>query len=872
MMKKISPLIFVAFVCFAAVQNAEASISNGAPAIDELGQYNDSLVAPAPVYTKFLENNTPNGFSMSPHSVAIDSINHRLFLSDRDNNRVLVYNLTAANVFIDRVPDYVLGQQNFYTNVPAVTQSSMNGPTALAYDSVGNRLFVADTSNKRVLIFTTAAITNGMNAAYVLGQANFSSAIGATTQSGMKSPLGLAYDVSGNRLFVTDDQNDRTLVFNTATISNGMDAAYVLGQPDFISDTATSTSAKSMDFPSGPAYDAVGHRLFIPDRNYNRVLVFDVSSITNNESAVAVLGQSDFISNDALLTQNKMGIPMAAAYDSSNNRLFIADSEWHRILVFDVSSITNGEDAISVLGQSNFTTADAGATQHNLNHPRGITYDSGSNRLYVGDSLNEREMIFDVSTVANGENAVDMLGFYDDNLTNPSPVFTASDTVNKLGFRTPRSVALDAVNHRLFVSDKDNNRVLVYNLTAANLLMDHIPDYVLGQTNFYSHAAATTQSGMSGPFGLAYDSVKNYLYVADSNNNRVLVFDVVSVVNGENAIKVLGQIDFVSGGSALTRKNFSSPTGIAYHAAKHRLFVADQTNNRVMVFDVGSITNGENATDVLGQANFIVNAPATTQSGLNSPYGVAIDSQANRLFVADTGNNRVIAYDVASVTSGEAAVGVFGQQNFTSGSPALSQNGMNTPGGVIYDTAHGRLFVSDVANNRVLVFDAALITNGESAINVLGQGDFLSNASLVAQTSTFVPVGLEYDFGGGRLYVTDGANRVMIFDAGINTTTPPPPAFLDITPPKVSNVSVNNRTSSSATVKWTTDEPATSYVEFGEYPTITDSSIVDSTLVDKHSVDIVGLSPYTKYAYSIHSRDAVGNETITEIYNFTTTR
>ncbi len=115
------------------------------------------------------------------------------------------------------------------------------------------------------------------------------------------------------------------------------------------------------------------------------------------------------------------------------------------------------------------------------------------------------------------------------------------------------------------------------------------------------------------------------------------------------------------------------------------------TNNRVMVFDVASITNGENAVNVLGQPDFTTGTAATSQTGLSSPRGVSVDG-SNRLFVADTTNNRVMVFDVAAITNGEAAINVLGQTDFITSTYGLSQTKLRAPEDAIADGST-RLFV-----------------------------------------------------------------------------------------------------------------------------------------------------------------------------------
>ena len=204
---------------------------------------------------------------------------------------------------------------------------------------------------------------------------------------------------------------------------------------------------------------------------------------------------------------------------------------------------------------------------------------------------------------------------------------------------------MDSTNHRFFIADMNNNRVLVHNLNSNDTFPDRIPDYVLGQSNFYTNTAATTQSGMSSPVGLAYDAINNRLFVSQQGNHRVMVFDVATITNGMNASYVLGQPDFTSSSSAVTQAGMYEPNGMAYDSTNSRLFVANRSGHRVTVYDVATITDGENAINVLGQANFTSNSIATTATGMNFPGGAVYDSTGSRLFVSDYSNSRILVFN-----------------------------------------------------------------------------------------------------------------------------------------------------------------------------------------------------------------------------------
>ena len=215
---------------------------------------------------------------------------------------------------------------------------------------------------------------------------------------------------------------------------------------------------------------------------------------------------------------------------------------------------------------------------------------------------------------------------------------------------------VDTTDHILFVADPDNNRVLVFDLNLENVLIDDTPDYVLGQPDFTTSTPGTTQSTLSGPTGIAYDPESEKLFVADTNNNRVMIFDVSSITNGENAIGVLGQPDFTTSTPGTTQSKLDGPYSLDYDPVNKILFVTDGNNNRVVTFDVSSIVNGENAINVLGQPDFTTSTPGTTQSKFSAPAGIAYDSASGKIFVSDINNKRVMVFGASSITNGENAV------------------------------------------------------------------------------------------------------------------------------------------------------------------------------------------------------------------------
>lgn len=764
-MKKVLNQIFSVSAALLLAGTSAWSFTNGQNAGGVLGQTRDDGSA---TFTKKLKyNGRPTGIN-TPYGVAVDAVGHRLFVADSLSRRVLVYNLSTANALLDNGPDAVLGQPDFDTYGGSPSKS-IGLPTGIAVDGA-QRLFVSDNVYNRVLVYDVSTVTNGQSAVHVLGQPDFNASNFHRTQSGFFGPMGLALDSGGQRLYVADAANNRVMVFDVAAVSDGENAVNVLGQSDFTA-FASGAGASGFSNPLGVAVDAA-QRLFVADNFNNRVLVFDVAAIGNGENAVNVLGQPNFVSTGPVVDQAHVYSPTGVLRDGGG-RLFVSDG--YRVTVFDVAAIADGELAVNELGQADFNSQSAATGQGTLDGPRGLGL-VGTQTLYVADADNSRVMVFDVDSITDGEDALNALG-----QTTPDGAVDFTKNLRwdgrYTGMSTPAGLAVDPVGHRLFVADLDSARVLVYNLSPANGLLDAVPDRVLGKPNlrdvgFTVPSAAT----LSTPQGLALDS-RQRLFVADSSYNRVLVFDVSEVTNGENAVRVLGQSNFTTIAPASTAAGFNNPQGVVLDG-DDRLYVSEYSNHRVLAFDVGAITNGQSAVHVIGQSNFTSAVAATTQAGLNNPRGMAVDG-AHRLFVADSLNHRVMVFDVSAIVDGEDAVNVLGQPDFTSSGIHYTVDGMYDVGGVSWDGGD-RIFVTDIGIHRLLSYDVSSLSDGEDAVNVMGQPDFETAGRNIDAAGMDSPRAVTYF--DKKMFVADAGNsRLLVFGesavAGVDTLRAYPNPF-----------------------------------------------------------------------------------------------
>lgn len=354
-----------------------------------------------------------------------------------------------------------------------------------------------------------------MPASVVIGQNDFLSSTAGPTQLSPSAPQDIV--IVGNKLIVADQSNNRILIWNTIPSYNGTPADVVLGQPDFTSSTSNNggRSASSLSNPSSISSD--GTRLFAADRGNHRVLIWNRIPTTNQAAADIVVGQTSFtVASAPVPTASTLNTPESVFTDGS--KMFIADSNNRRILIFNTIPTANTPAADLVLGQPGFTTSvinNGGVSAQSMAYVHTAYYDG--QRLYVSDESNSRIMVWNSLPTTNFAAADFMIGQPD----------ATSNSVNQGGAASGNTVSapnnMVVHNNRLFVADQGNHRVLIFNTVPTGY--NASADLVLGQPNLVSSTA--NNGGISAqtlnnathvlPFG-------DKLYVSDQSNARLLVF------------------------------------------------------------------------------------------------------------------------------------------------------------------------------------------------------------------------------------------------------------------------------------------------------------------------------------------------------------
>ena len=142
--------------------------------------------------------------------------------------------------------------------------------------------------------------------------------------------------------------------------------------------------------------------------------------------------------------------------------------------------------------------------------------------------------------------------------------------------------------------------------------------------------------------------------------------------------------------------------------------------------------------------------------------------------------------------------------------------------------------------------------------------------------TAFTPIAAGQDVPGSSRYIqyrarfTTGNGNITPVLASVNLPYAPRPAAPDTTPPVISGIASQVIGQSTARITWTTDEQATTRVEYGTSPSALNSVAEVLTLTTAHSIDLTGLNPQTPYTFRVVSKDASGNTTTSATGQFTT--
>jgi hypothetical protein len=362
-------------------------------------------------------------------------------------------------------------------------------------------------------------------------------------------------------------------------------------------------------------------------------------TFTTGQAASVVIGQTDFNSGSSnqsvSVGANTLSTSFAQAFVNSGV-LYLPDENNNRTLVYNSIPTTNGASADFAIGQSTLTANSSGTSATAVAAPEQLVISSG--KLIQADYQNSRVIIYN-SVPTSGPGTISVV-------VGQTDLNSSDSSCSATGLGDPESVV--TANGKLIVADSGNNRILIYNsIPTAN---GATPDVVLGQDNLGScddnrGGSAAANNTLYYPAGMWSDGTR--LAVSDQSNNRVLIWNSIPTTNGTAADVVLGQSDFNSTNCNGPHDTASASTlcnpydGIYFNSKQ--MFVGDSDNGRVLIWNSFPTTNGQAADVVLGEPDFATTSGGTTVTTLSNPTGVFL--YGKQLIVSDTQNSRYLIYD-----------------------------------------------------------------------------------------------------------------------------------------------------------------------------------------------------------------------------------
>jgi sugar lactone lactonase YvrE len=312
---------------------------------------------------------------------------------------------------------------------------------------------------------------------------------------------------------------------------------------------------------------------------------------------------------------------------ASNGDIYFADSHNDVIDLLDRRSVVS---RVIGNGTSGFSGDGGQAIRAQLDTPDGVAV-APDGDLIVADSHNDRIRRVDrptriITTIAgSGENGFDGDG---------KPALEAA-------LNTPNAVFATA-NGDIYVADTLNNRIRVID-AATGTMRTVAGDGGTGETGPIGDGGPATSAHLFMPSDVAV-ARNGDIYIADVHHNRIRRVDaktgIIATVAGNGSFGNAGD------DGPATAASLASPSGLA--------LVEDPREGVTMIF----IADYYNAlVRAVGPDGLIRNVTDEGRLVLGSPSRVAFDTVRNRLYVADSSNNQIVAIDIPKVSPRPRLVG-----------------------------------------------------------------------------------------------------------------------------------------------------------------------------------------------------------------------
>ncbi len=303
--------------------------------------------------------------------------------------------------------------------------------------------------------------------------------------------------------------------------------------------------------------------------------------------------------------------------------------------------------------------------------PYGVTLDAAGN-IYIADFLNNR-----IRKVAVGSNIITTIaGDTTQGYGGDGGAATAAALFN------PSAVALDDSGN-IYIADFGNSRIRKVSFATGTGIISTIAGN--GIPAYNGDNGPATVASLQYPVGVALDTAGN-IYIADEFNNCIRKVKastgIITTVAGSN----LGIGGYSGDGGPAVNAELNLPLAIKLDVSGN-IFIADNGNNRIREVTIsdGKITTVAGN----GEANDSGDDSLATHAGLSDVTDIAVDPGGN-LYIADEGEGRIRK---VSAFDGRIRTIAGGGSGYLDSVPATETE--MSPFGVALDSYFQNLYIAD---------------------------------------------------------------------------------------------------------------------------------------------------------------------------------
>jgi DNA-binding beta-propeller fold protein YncE len=571
-----------------------------------------------------------------PRGVAVDSSGN-VYVADTDNNKIkkisssgtvttLVetglsspqgVSVFGGTVYIADTGNDALKSVSASGGTVTTITSSLSAPKKLAINSTGSIIYVANSGNYKVVSVNTSSGTVTTIAGS--GEAGYEEGIGSAAQFENIWGVALADD---DTLFVSDGDGFTDIIREIDLTTNTT------------SSFAQDTNMASINYPSGLV--SFGDYIYVCNagigtiEKFNNIEEHEERGASETFAGAERFGNVNGSSSDALF-----GRPYDMVLTADRQYIYVADNN-------KIRRITRSTGAVShVIGDSvdNYREGTDPDPAVRFSTIQGITINSDGTMIYVADRWNNRIREVDLTASPTEASLISGAGLFNTTGAEDNGYQDGSKCVGEFDlavdgcsyFKNPAGIVISPDNAYLYVTDTGNNRVRKVRISdgqtslVAGSGVEGYADGIGAAAKFYK------------PFGITIDSDGEFLYVADTNNQRIRRIEVatgtVTTLAGSGSA---GYRDAIG-----TEAVFSYPEYVKW-APDGNLYVTEVGSHRIRTIDA---TTGVTKL-IAGSGERGFKNGDKDEAEFNNLKGVAVDLIGKRLYVSDSWNDLIRSVDI----------------------------------------------------------------------------------------------------------------------------------------------------------------------------------------------------------------------------------